>query len=184
MGAWQRALALVLFDMKDIDIHEEKPEDYPSVRSVLVSAFESPVEADLVERLREKGAITLSLVALEDGEVVGHILFTPVSIEAEGSSFEAVGLAPMAVLPERQRKGIGVKLVKDGLDLLREKGHEAVVVLGHPDYYPRFGFLKASTFGLRCEFDAPDEAFMVIELEKGALSGKSGVVRFQPEFAA
>ena len=123
--------------------------------------------------------VTLSLAAELDDAVVGHILFSPVSIEPEGT---AIGLAPMAVLPEHQRRGIGGRLVREGLELLRAAGHGAVVVLGHPEYYPRFGFTRANRFGLRCEFECRDEAFMALELSPGALANRAGLVRYLREF--
>jgi putative acetyltransferase len=124
----------------------------------------------------------LSLVALLGDQVVGHILFTPVKIESADSSFEAVGLGPMAVLPAYQRKGIGSRLVQSGIEECRRAGHEVVVVVGHPEYYPRFGFLPAKRFGIRYEEEVPEEVFMVLELREGALAGRSGIVRYQPEF--
>lgn len=136
----------------------------------------------MVCRLREGGKVTLSLVAVEDDRVVGHILFSPVTIESEAEVRAAAGLAPLAVLPELQRSGIGSRLVRAGLEECRNAGHECVVVLGHPDYYPRFGFVPAICYGVRCEFDVPDEAFMVIELREGALRGRAGTARYQPEF--
>ena len=110
--------------------------------------------------------------------MVGHIAFSPVTIEPAGS---AIGLAPMAVLPAHQRRGIGGRLVREGLEQLRAAGHGAVVVLGHPEYYPRFGFTRASRFGLRCELDCPDEAFMALELVPGALANRAGLVRYRRE---
>jgi putative acetyltransferase len=126
--------------------------------------------------------LTISLVAVQDDKIVGHIAFSPVRVEAENSSSEAIALAPMAVLPAYQRKGIGSQLVRSGLEECRHLGHEIVVVVGHPDYYPRFGFVPAKTKGLQCEFEVPDEAWMVLELRAGALAGRRGTVRFQPEF--
>jgi len=134
-----------------------------------------------VRKLAAAGAVLLSLVAEVDGAVVGHILFSPVTIETEASTKSAVGLAPMAVLPGHQRQGIGARLIERGLQELRRQGHTAVVVLGHPGYYPRFGFERASRFGLRCQFDCPDEAFMALELQPGALAEVRGLVRYRPE---
>jgi putative acetyltransferase len=105
-----------------------------------------------------------------------------VIIESQEQAFPAIGLAPMAVLPELQRQGIGSLLVKTGLEACRKAGHKGVVVLGHPDYYPRFGFVPASKYGITCEYDAPDETFMAIELCQGALQGQAGIARYQPEF--
>ena len=145
-------------------------------------AFGQPAEADLVDRLRETGAEFLSLVA-EDDTVVGHILFTPVIIEDRGHRVVGMGLAPMAVLPDRQRRGIGSQLVTRGLELLRERGCPFVVVVGHPEYYPRFGFERASKHGLASQWDGmPDEAFMVLILDAEAMSGTSGVAKYRDEF--
>jgi len=114
---------------------------------------------------------------------VGHIAFSRVKVEAEHSSFEAIALAPMSVLPANQRKGIGSQLVRAGLKECRHLGYEIVVVLGHPNYYPRFGFSPAKPKGIDCEFQVPDEAWMILELKDGALAGRRGTVRFQPEFS-
>ena len=124
----------------------------------------------------------LSLVAVEDGRVVGHILFSPVTIESGERTFSAVGLAPMAVLPELQHRGVGSQLVKAGLDECRKAGCERVVVLGHPEYYPRFGFVPASRYGIGCEYDVPDEVFMALELREGVLLDCHGIAKYQPEF--
>src|SRR5262245_35475363 len=136
--------------MRGIAIRRERPADEEAVHRVNESAFGGPDEAAIVEALRANGGATLSLVAELDGTVVGHILFSPVSIDPAGT---ALGLAPMAVMPVHQRRGVGGRLVREGLELLREAGHGAVVVLGHAEYYPRFGFVRASRFGLRCEFE-------------------------------
>jgi len=164
-------------------IRPETPEDSAAVRNVNEEAFGSSIEADLVEKLRLRQAYTLSLVATDGDKVIGHILFSPVTIESGNTSFGALGLGPMAILPSYQRKGVGSQLVRAGLQECKCLGHEIVVVLGHPDYYPRFGFVPASTYGIKCEYDVPDEVFMVLELSKGVLSGRSGVVKYQPEFS-
>ncbi|MBL7166917.1 MAG: N-acetyltransferase [Dehalococcoidales bacterium] len=163
-------------------IRRETPEDIDSIRYINSQAFGQKEEAELVDKLRNRDVITLSLVAVQADQIVGHIVFSPVTVESEYSSFEAIALAPMAVLPAYQRKGIGSQLVRVGLEECRRLGHEIVVVLGHPDYYPRFGFAPGKPEGIDCEFEAPDEAWMVLELRKGALAGRSGTVRFQPEF--
>ncbi|WP_050434105.1 GNAT family N-acetyltransferase [Chondromyces crocatus] len=167
-----------------VDLRPEHPGDAAAIRRVNERAFNTPAEADLVDALTRNGGVTLSLVASIDGQVVGHILFSPVTIEREGAHDEAIGLAPMAVLPEHQRRGIGDRLIREGLDRLRRAGHGAVVVLGHPAYYPRFGFEPASRFGLRWEIACPDEAFMALELRPGALVSHPGIVRYRPEFGA
>jgi len=163
-------------------IRHEKPEDIAAVRHVNEQAFGRPAEANLVDALRSRGQAMLSLVAVEDGRVVGHILFSPVTIESGERTFSAVGLAPMAVLPELQHRGVGSQLVKAGLDECRKAGCERVVVLGHPEYYPRFGFVPASSFGIRCEYDVPDEVFMAFELREGAMLNCAGIAKYQPEF--
>ena len=163
-------------------IRPETPEDSAAVRNINEEAFGSSIEADLVEKLRSRQAYTLSLVAADGDKVIGHILFSPVTIESRDTSFGALGLGPMAILPSYQRKGIGSQLVHAGLQECKCLGHEIMVVLGHPDYYPRFGFVPASTYGIKCKYDVPNEVFMVLELRPGALSGRSGVVKYQPEF--
>ena len=163
-------------------IRPEKPEDKAAIRHVNEEAFGRKEEAKLVEKLRNRGMLTLSLVAIQDNRTVGHIAFSPVKIESERLSFEAITLAPIAILPAYQRKGIGSRLIRAGLKECRHLGHEIILVLGHPNYYPRFGFIPAKSKGIKCEFEAPDEAWMVLELREGALSGRQGTVRFQPEF--
>jgi putative acetyltransferase len=167
-----------------VAIRDESREDAGAIRFVLEQAFGESNEADLVEMLRRRGAITLSLVAVQENEVVGHILFSPVTIESAGSSLNAIGLGPMAVLPPYQRKGIGSQLVRIGLEQCAQAGHEIVVVVGHPEYYPRFGFAPAKQRGIRCEFDVPDDVFMVLELREGAVGGRGGIVKYQPEFTS
>jgi putative acetyltransferase len=163
-------------------IRKEQPEDIAAIRSINEQAFRGKIEADIVEKLRDRGMLTVSLVAVQDRGIMGHIAFSPVKVESEHSSFEAIALAPMAILPSFQRRGIGLQLVRAGLEECRRLDYKAVVVLGHPDYYPRFGFAPASTFNLKCEYSVPDEAFMALELSNGALSGISGTVKYQPEF--
>ena len=163
-------------------VRGEEEADRQGIRRVNETAFGQPAEADLVDALRSAGAAESSLVAEANGQIVGHILFSPVSIAGDRGSLKIAGLAPMAVLPTHQRRGIGSLLVKQGLEDCRRIGIPAVVVLGHPDYYPRFGFRRGSSWGLRCEFDAPDEAFMAIELTPNALSGRSGVIKYHDAF--
>lgn len=165
-----------------IMIRAEGAGDVGAVRRVNEAAFGRVGEADLVDALRGAAEPYVSLVAVEDERVVGHIFFSPVSVESDGSVFRAMGLAPMAVSPEQQRRGVGSMLVREGLRECRRIGHDVVVVLGHPEYYPRFGFVPASSKGLSCEYDVPDEAFMVAELEPGALGGRGGLVKYMTEF--
>ena len=165
-----------------LTIRSETPEDADSIYYVNEQAFGQENESKLIEKLRNHGVLTISLVAIQDGEIVGHIAFSPVVIESGLSSFEVIALAPMAVLPAYQRKGIGSEMVRAGLEECRRLGHEIIVVLGHPDYYPRFGFVLAGPKGIDCEFEVPEEAWMILELREGALAGRRGVARFQPEF--
>lgn len=165
-----------------IEIRAERAGDETAVRRVNELAFGQADEAALVDALRAAADPHISLVATDGGEIVGHIFFSPVSIEPEDSPFAAMGLAPMAVLPGHQRRGVGSALVRAGLEECRRIGHNVVVVLGHPEYYPRFGFRPASRAGLRCEYPVPDEVFMVVELEPGALAGRRGLVKYRPEF--
>jgi putative acetyltransferase len=165
-------------------IPAETLEDHPAVRQVNEEAFGRPNEADLVDALRKTARPHISLVAEVGGQVVGHIFFSPVLIESEDSVFSALGLGPMAVLPEFQRQKIGSELIRHGLGRCRSLGHDVVVVVGHPEYYPRFGFIPAKNKGLTCEFPVPDEVFMVVELREGALAGHKGVVKYRPEFSS
>lgn len=165
-------------------IQPESSEDHGAIRRVVESAFGQSSEADLVDALRKLADPHISLVAELDGELVGHIFFSPVSIESEGVAFAAMGLAPMAVLPDYQNRGIGSELVRAGLNECRRIGHEVIIVLGHPRYYPRFGFVTASTKGIRSEYDVDDDVFMVAELTPGALKGRKGLVKYHPAFSA
>jgi putative acetyltransferase len=169
------------------EIRRERPEDFDQVRRVNVEAFGQESEADLVDRLREGGGAVVSLVAVQDGQVVGHILFSPVAFELREGDGDRLprmaGLAPMAVLPGLQRQGVGSGLIEHGLAACRREGFDAVVVLGHPEYYPRFGFTPAARKGLASEYPVPDEVFMVLELRPGALDGWSGLVKYRPEFS-
>jgi putative acetyltransferase len=163
-------------------VRPERPEDAFRVRTVNELAFGQPAEADLVEKLQQAGSVSLSLVAEDDG-VVGHILFTPVVVDSAGRRVIGMGLAPMAVLPDRQRQGIGSALVRRGLEILRERGCPFVVVVGHPEYYPRFGFEPASVHGLASQWEGvPDAAFMVWIPDVNAMAGVSGVARYRDEF--
>jgi putative acetyltransferase len=163
-------------------IRAEKAGDRDAVYAVNVSAFETPSEAKLVDTLREQAQPVVSLVAEDNGEVIGHIMFSPVSLSGY-PNLKVMGLAPMAVAPRQQRRGIGSALVRAALDQCRQLGFAAVVVLGHPEYYPRFGFSTASQFGIDCEYDVPDEVFMALELEPDALSGKTGRVKYHAAFS-
>jgi putative acetyltransferase len=162
-------------------IREERQGDAERIRAVHVAAFETSTEADLVDALRRHATPLISLVAEDDANIVGHILFSPVTL-ANGPRLILMGLAPMAVVPSRQRQGFGSTLLRQGLERCGRLDTAAVVVLGHAAYYPRFGFIPAVRLSLRCEYDVPDEAFMVRELRDGALSGLSGTIRYHPVF--
>jgi putative acetyltransferase len=162
-------------------IRQERRDDYPLVRAVNRAAFETSAEADLVDVLRVRAHPVVSLVAEENATIVGHIFFSPVTLGVE-PALTLAGLAPMAVAPACQRRGIGSALVKTGLDACRQVGFRAVVVLGHAGFYPRFGFAPASRFDLKSTYDVPDDVFMAVELVDGALRGKSGIVRYHPAF--
>jgi putative acetyltransferase len=165
-----------------LTIRHEQPYDIPSVREVNLSAFPTPAEANLVDALRQAAIPTISLVGDLGGSVVGHILFSPVTLTG-WPELKAMGLAPMAVGPARQRQGIGSALVAAGVESCRQRGSEAIVVLGHARFYPRFGFVPASRFGIRCEYDVPDDHFMALELVPDILSGKAGTIQYHPAFA-
>ena len=162
-------------------IRAERPTDTHAVREINEHAFDTPAEARLVDLLRERGTLVVSLVAESGGRVVGHIAFSPVSIAAR-PQLQGLGLGPMAVLPSCQNQGTGSQLVREGLSRCRELGVHFVVVLGHPHFYPRFGFLPASRFRLRCRWPAPEGAFMAIELQPGSLLDADGLVSYEPEF--
>jgi putative acetyltransferase len=164
-----------------IDIRPETPADIPAIRVVNERAFGGPAEAHLVDSLRAANKAAVSLVAVQGDQVVGHILFSPITVANAPTTFRGVGLAPMSVLPEFQRTGIGSRLVRDGLAACQRAGYDIVVVLGHVHYYPRFGFSTAKDHGLENEYQAED-AFMALELKKGMLETVSGLVRFAPEF--
>jgi putative acetyltransferase len=166
-----------------MDIRTEKPEDLEAVRNLNIAAFGRENEAKLVDRLRGIGS-TFSFVAVQSDRIVGHLLFSLVAVEGKCSkNLSILGLAPVAVLPNYQRQGIGTLLIREGLKECERSGVEAVVVLGHPDFYSRFGFIPASRKSLGCEYDVPDEAFMVLELESGALQDCSGTVKYRSEFS-
>ena len=164
-------------------IRPEEKEYIPGVRQVEERAFKRAAEAELVDRLRARGKATLSLVAVEDGEVIGHVLFSPVTLVNDEQRFDIVGLGPVAVEPKRQNEGIGSKLIRAGLEEVRQAGYAAVVVLGDPAYYSRFGFGPARRYGIY--FDAPgipEDAFQVLELRRGALEGHPGSACYSEEF--
>ena len=164
-----------------VRIRDERPSDASSIQRAHREAFGGDVEARLVDRLRERNKALISLVAVIGDEVVGHILFSSVTIGGAAPAVRAIGLAPVAVLPDFQRKGIGSRLIHEGLDRCKREKHALVVVLGDPAYYGRFGFQSAKASGLENEYSVDDE-FMVLELQPGALAAVHGIVRYAPEF--
>ena len=163
-------------------IRAEKENDREAVFAVNASAFEAQAEATLVDVLREQATPVVSLVAEDNGNVVGHIMFSPVFLSGY-PDLNVMGLAPMSVAPEHQRKGIGSALVRAGLEQCRQLGSVAVVVLGHPEYYPRFGFLPSSRFDIDSDYKVPEEVFMALELVPESLSGKTGRVKYHVAFS-
>jgi putative acetyltransferase len=163
-----------------IEIREERPDDAAAVRDVNRLAFGRAQEANIVDALRTHGAALVSLVATADSRIVGHIMYSA----ADANGIAGAGLGPMAVHPDHQRQGIGTGLVEAGNTRLREAGCPFVVVVGHPAYYPRFGFRPASGHRLTCEWDVPDDAFMVLMLDPPRMQGVSGLVRYRQEFSA
>ncbi len=166
-------------------VRPERPADRQVIHEINKAAFGGEVEARLVDNLRGTPSFipALSLVAEKDGEVVGHILFSIVHITLGAARLPVLALAPMAVTPELQNQGIGSLLVREGLARCKALGHKAVVLLGHAKYYPRFGFAPAGAMGLRLPFEAPDEAFMALELIPRALQGIKGMIEYPPAFS-
>ena len=163
-------------------IRLEQPEDGAAIRQVVTAAFGQAAEADLVDKLRAHGKAVVSLLAEIEGQIAGHILFSEVTVETNPRNRKLIGLAPLAVIPARQRSGISAQLTRAGLAACRAAGYDGAIVLGHPEYYPRFGFVPASRFGITSEYDVGDEVFMVLELTEGALADCRGLARYQPEF--
>ncbi|MFT4590066.1 MAG: putative acetyltransferase [Limisphaerales bacterium] len=169
--------------MMELIVREEKESEIGGIDAVLRDAFPGDDEAKLVRALRANGNATLSLVAEEGGEIVGHILFSPMR-NAAGEVYEkGVGLAPMAVRGHRQRQGIGKQLIEASLRRLKAAGFGFVVVLGHLDYYPKFGFRRADELGIENEYGVGAE-FMILELDEGAAAGVKGLIRYSEEFSA
>jgi len=165
-----------------VQIRPETAADRAAVFGINAAAFPTDAEAKLVDSLRTSADSFVSLVATDNHDVVGHILFTPVTLEPH-DDLRLTGLAPMAVSPSRQREGIGTALVNAGLEGCRALGIGAVAVLGHPEYYPRFGFRPASQWGIKCEYDVPEEVFMLMELSPAYLQDYQGTIRYHAAFA-
>lgn len=170
--------------MDSFFIRPELPEDIPAIYEVNCQAFGHEDEARLVDALRNHGDFNpdLSLVAVFNDRIIGHILFPDITIESDDAIIPALGLAPLVVLPEFQGRGLGTGLVEDGLDACRALGHRIVIVVGHPGYYPRFGFSPACSFGIEPPFVVADDVFMALALVPGALHGVHGRVRYPAAF--
>lgn len=163
-------------------VRDERQNDHEAVYQLNTIAFGTSAEAKLVDALRQQANPVVSLVAEENGAIAGHILLSPVTL-SNHSELNMMGLAPMAVLPDCQRQGIGSALVQAGLQRCQQLGCVAIIVLGHPDYYPKFGFQPSVNFNIRSEYDVPDEVFMALELVPDALSGKSGTIKYHHAFS-
>ena len=169
----------------NLQIREEREIDYQDVFDVNRIAFGREDEAKLVHILRNSHSFIpgLSIVALSDQKIIGHILFTKLKIKSKsGQIFQSLTLAPMAVLPKYQNMGVGGQLIKYGFQKASAFGYQSVIVLGHEDYYPRFGFSPASQWNITCPFEVPENIFMGIELIEGGLTGVNGVVEYPAEF--
>ena len=163
-----------------IEIREERPDDATAIREVNKRAFGQDQEGNIVDALRANGAVSLSLVATVNGRIVGHVMYSPITV---GDVITGAALGPMAVVPEYQRQGIGTELVKAGNDKLQNDGCPFIIVLGHPNYYPRFGFTPASTYGIECEWAVPDDVFMLLVLDEAKMQGVSGLAKYRHEFS-
>lgn len=163
-----------------IEIRKEQPDDIHVVRSINRAAFQQDLEGRIVDVLRANGAALLSLVATLDGKVVGHIFYSPASIGA----LTGAALGPMAVRPDCQNQGIGTRLVEAANSMLEDSGCPFVIVVGHPGYCPRFGFTPASRQGITCEWEVPNEAFMILVLNERVMRGVSGPAKYRPEFSS
>ncbi|MBT2636949.1 N-acetyltransferase [Bacillus sp. ISL-39] len=169
-------------------IRPENTGDVTGIRELNVLAFNNGEnEASLVELIRESEHFisNLSLVAVkDDGEIIGHILFSVIHLVTDEGTVATLGLAPMAVKPNYQNSGIGSDLVKEGIKACKDLGYEHVLVLGHPNFYPRFGFSPTSQFGILPPFPVPEEVFMALELKKDSLTGLQGKIEYPPAFHA
>lgn len=165
-----------------IHVRPERPDDADAIRDLLLAAFSTSAEADLVGALRDVCEDFRSWTAWDGNDLLGHVLFTPARADAGPTGY---GLGPMAVTPLRQGQGIGSQLLRVALDRLAATGAAWAAVLGHPRYYPRFGFRPAREYGLACPWDAvPAPAFLVRELRPGGLRGVEGTILYRPEFSS
>ena len=165
----------------NIKVRPEAMEDIPAIRRIEEAAFERLAEANLVDLCRERGNAALSLVAVEADRIMGHILFTPVKLDPPHPGWNGLGIGPVAVLPEFQRRGIGSRLMTIGLEICRQHGYDFIVLIGDPAYYCHFGFIPGREFGLSSDYGDGDE-FQVREMTPGVLRGANAVVKYVPEF--
>jgi putative acetyltransferase len=163
-----------------IEIREEHPDNVTAIREVNRRAFGQDQESNIVDALRTNGGALLSLIATMDNRVIGHIMYSPISV---GDMVNGAALGPMAVLPEHQRRGIGGRLIEAGNRRLKDAGYPFIIVVGHAEYYPRFGFKPANEYGIKCEWDVPDEVFMVLILDPAKIRAVSGLARYRDEFS-
>ena len=163
-----------------IEIRDERPHDVAAVREVHKRAFGQEQESNIVDALRTNRTALFSLVATMDDGVVGHIIYSPVTV---AGNVKGAALGPMAVLPEHQRQGIGTRLIEVGNRKIKEAGYPFIIVVGHAEFYARFGFGPASDYAIKCEWDVPDEAFMVLVLDPAKLRGISGLAKYRHEFS-
>jgi putative acetyltransferase len=171
--------------MIDLIIRPETENDFMDITKVNNLAFDQANEGLLVEKLRNTPDYIpeLSLIAIYDNKIVGHILFYPITISDGDKKYTSLALAPMSVLPDYQKKGIGSELVKQGLNKTRNLGFSSVIVLGHAEYYPKFGFKKASNYDIKPPFDVPDNVFFALELTDGSLKDVKGDVEYPQAFS-
>lgn len=167
-----------------VEIREERPDDVAAIREVNRRAFGQDQEGNIVDAMRSNGAVLLSLVATLNSEVVGHVMYSPATVgDGETGAAAGAALGPMSVVPEHQRHGIGSKLIEAGTQKLKDAGCPFIIVLGHANYYPRFGFTPASALGIKCEWDVPDDVFMVLVLDHSKMHGVSGLAKYRHEFS-
>lgn len=175
----------------NITIRQEQIEDYATTEKVVETAFKGMELSDekehkLVARIRRAKVFIpeLSLIAVHEDtkEIIGHILLSKIKIVNQEHAVESLALAPVSVLPDYQKEGIGKRLMHEALNKAKELGYKSIVVMGHPEYYPKFGFKRASFWDIKAPFEVPDEAFMALELEQHALDNVSGVVEYPSVF--
>lgn len=163
-----------------MEIRKERPDDVATVREVNQRAFGQDQEANIVDALRTNGGALLSLVATVNGQVVGHIMYSPLTV---AENVNGVALGPMAVLPEYQRQGLGTRLIEAGNRKIKDAGYSFIIVVGHAQYYRRFGFRPAKKYGIKSEWDLPDEVFMLLVLNEEKMQGVSGLAKYRLEFS-